>query len=100
MFFHLLKSEGLIEDDIPSSTRPIHDLPIFQESNKVFPHFYHKKEQENQFPKATFFYNHSIKLPIWYNQDEIPIAKKYINGLLKVSLWIKLFPDMIIDFYN
>ncbi len=91
-----LHAEGLVEVDVPSSTCPLHDLPLFtspptelfsgQESIAVIP-----KSGEW---KAVEYFRQAIKLPVWSFADEEPMVTKYAEGICKVADGIKLLAEI------
>lgn len=91
-FVKLLHAEGMLEVDIPGSTGPNHELPIFREPNTLFPHFYGKDEKFNTndiFPGASSFYESIIKFPTWTQSDaHREILGYYIDGLKKVCDYV------------
>ena len=89
-FVSLLHAEGLIEIDIPGSTNLINSLPLFIEPNKVYPSLYDKPlSKQIDFPNATKFTEHFIKMPVWAFEEDIEIVEGYIQGLEKVCSMIE-----------
>jgi len=88
----MLHSEGLIEVDIPGSTGPNHQLPLFKKPWVLFPQFYTEDEPFNvndDYPGAQQFYESIIKLPTWTRAEHKEILGKYLEGLKKVLDYVK-----------
>ncbi len=84
-FVAALHAEGLIEVDIPDSTRPLNELPLFQDPSDLFPKYKGKVNYKlKDFPKARKFYQNAIKLPVWFTDQDDIIVEKYIKGFEKV----------------
>lgn len=83
-----LHAEGLLEVDIPGSTGPNHNLPIFKRPWVLFPQFYKKEtycfNTHSEFPEAIDFYNRIIKLPVWTQEEHKDLLEMYLQGLKKV----------------
>jgi dTDP-4-amino-4,6-dideoxygalactose transaminase len=83
----MLQSEGLIEVDIPGSTAPNHEFPIFKEPSVLFPQFYSADEHFNTdelFPGAASFHSSIVKLPTWTLESHGEIVAYYLQGIKKV----------------
>jgi dTDP-4-amino-4,6-dideoxygalactose transaminase len=92
-FYNSLHKIGLREVDRPGSTRPIHNLPLFNCLDEVMPRLYEKqkkKPMDCSFPQAEKFYRNAIKLPVWAFADEQKIVETYIEG-------IKCVCDIIVE---
>lgn len=84
-FVEALKAEGAIEVDIPNSTCPVNHLPLFQYPDLLFENYRNKvRYNDNDFVKATDFYNSIIKIPVWENKEDEEIVFKYIRAIKKV----------------
>ena len=69
---------GLKEVDIPSSTKPLNTLPLFQRPEKIYPSYKGLVNyKDGDFPVAEKFYKNIIKLPIWSEDQDLEIIKKY-----------------------
>lgn len=93
-FHKILQAEGLVEADIPKSTRPIHSYPLFQKPHLIKPALYKPDDGENsvgQYPVAEDFYSSAIKFPVWASDtpEDANMVKDYIDGVLKVAHAIK-----------
>ncbi len=86
VFHKALQAEGLVDFDLPGSTCPLNNLPLFQNPHKLFPQFYSDKKlyQPEQFPNADRFYKQALKVSIWVRPSDKHIANLYIDGLKKV----------------
>ncbi|MGE3479593.1 MAG: DegT/DnrJ/EryC1/StrS family aminotransferase [Dongiaceae bacterium] len=84
-FDELLKSEGLVESDRPNATCPLHNLPLFLETNVVLPRLYGTPTKaDHEFPEAVKFYNQAVKLPLWVRPQDRKIVESYKLGLDKI----------------
>lgn len=91
-FVRLLHTEGLTEVDIPGSTGPNHELPLFQEPYVLFPQFYAEGEHFNtqdNFPGVAAFHGDIIKLPTWTQEEHKEVLDYYLAGLRKVMDYVK-----------
>jgi dTDP-4-amino-4,6-dideoxygalactose transaminase len=86
-FHEALLAEGLLELDRPSSTAPIHNLPIFCDPPEFIPTFATSRMPrfEREFPAAAAFHARALKLPVWAFADDSRIVKAYCSGLAKVA---------------
>lgn len=83
----MLHAEGLIEVDIPGSTGPNHQLPIFKKPWVLFPQFFTESNPLNiseNFPVAQDFYASIIKLPTWTRSEHKELLAMYLEGMKKV----------------
>lgn len=85
-FLNALKSEGLIEVDIPGSTCPLNLFPLFQNPKDLFPIYkkYPFTYKKGDFPNAEKFYKNAIKIPIWAFKENSKVVDAYISGIKKV----------------
>lgn len=83
-FVAALHAEGLAEVDIPGSTGPIHQEPLFNEPNAIFPHLYNSPllNKNRAFENAELFHSKVIKLPVWTSAGDV--TDQYIEGINKV----------------
>lgn len=89
-FVEALVAEGLTETDIPGSTGPIHELPLFTLPNEIMPRLYTTPLQvQSGFNNAEQFYNSIIKLPMWATPHDTKVVEAYIDGIKKVANYIK-----------
>ncbi|GAA1941988.1 DegT/DnrJ/EryC1/StrS family aminotransferase [Kitasatospora viridis] len=86
-FHQALLAEGAVEFDRPGSTRPLHELPLYQHPDLLFPGrpHHHRKYQPGAFPVAEHAYQHTIKLPAWHREQDLALAERYIRAAVKVS---------------
>lgn len=84
-FVDQLLSCGLVEVDIPRSTKPIHEEPLFLAPHLILPHIYphplskSSLNDEKSFPCAQAFHETAIKLPVWAYQEDASIVDHYIR---------------------
>lgn len=97
-FVECLQAEGLIEIDMPGSTGPIHNLPLFTQSNVIMPRLYKDNNSCNEeYPNAAKYYNSAIKMPIWARKQDEAVVNSYIKGLAKVANVVKYEPRLILE---
>lgn len=85
-FFTALQAEGATEADRPGSTCPLNLLRLFQEPGPLFPRLAGRfAYAPGQFPVAEAFHQHTIKLPVWHDDADLPLADAYVRALRKVS---------------
>lgn len=91
-FVSRLLSRGLVEVDIPNSTKPIHEEPLFLSPHKILPHiFRHPCPTPDQKPKRSFrqaqtFYRSAIKLPLWAYPEDAPVVDHYTSTIRDAAL--------------
>ncbi|MCG9780671.1 DegT/DnrJ/EryC1/StrS family aminotransferase [Photobacterium damselae] len=74
------KSLGAFSIDIPNTTRPITDYPLFNETLNVGDEVHCLKEQ---FPNAYNFHNSIIKMDCWYGDNWKEICEQHIDAVYK-----------------
>lgn len=85
-FVYHLHNAGLIAFDRPSSTRPLHSLPLFRNPGNLLPHLYPDCSLlYGELPHAETFFRNAIKLPVSPFADERRLLEIYIEGLRAVS---------------
>ena len=85
-YFEALQAEGCLEADRPGSTCPLNLLPLFQDPEDLFPgHVGGLGYRPGDFPKAETFHVCSIKLPVWHREEDLPLARQYVEAFRKVS---------------
>lgn len=95
-FVEALQAEGLCEVDIPGSTGPIHNLPLFISPEQPFPRLYQKEQVTTKhFPVAERFYNSAIKIPVWAFPHDAEVVQAYISGFLKVIDVVENEPSVL-----
>jgi perosamine synthetase len=81
-FHKKLMDKGLKEMDIPGSTKPLNLLPMFQNPGKLFKSYEGKLNYKpGDFPNAEKFYSSILKMPVWSDDKDDQVVKKYIEGL-------------------
>lgn len=85
-FYQAILSEGLVEADRPGSTKHIHDLPLFEHPEKVFPHLYqaNTNQSSQNYPQARSYTENAIKLPVWSSKEDWPMVEAYVAGMKKI----------------
>jgi len=85
-YHEALLAEGCTEADRPGSTCPLNLLPLFQEPSGLFPAYKGKLAYgPGDFPRAEAFHAGAIKLPVWHREEDLPLARQYIEAFRKVS---------------
>ncbi|MBF8263080.1 MAG: stsC [Parachlamydiales bacterium] len=84
-FHDALIAEGCKELDLPTSTRPLNLLPLFQKPEVIFPKYQGKIQYApGDFPIAESFYQNAFKLPVWHEQMDVETVYQYVNAFEKV----------------
>lgn len=84
--FRALCEEGMSELDIPKSTCPLNNLPLFLDPGKLIPRLYKGQVWEHgNFPRANRFYDSALKLPVWALKTDESVLVGYINSIKKIS---------------
>jgi len=86
-FVKALHAEGLVEVDLPISTGPIHDLPLFTRTHEVLPRLYGgpARRDHGEFPVAEAFYRTAFKIPVWVREQDRSTVEGYVKGIRKVA---------------
>ncbi|AVH23446.1 DegT/DnrJ/EryC1/StrS family aminotransferase [Nocardia cyriacigeorgica] len=80
-----LLAEGCGEVDRPGSTCPLNLLELFQSPGTLFPqHAGEFAYQPGEFPQAEHLYQHTIKLPVWHREQDLPVVDLYLDAIEKV----------------
>lgn len=86
-FYAALHAEGCKEVDRPGSTGPLNLLPLFRDPEPLFPHYRRLREAPygpGQFPVAEAVHRHTLKLPVWHREEDMPLVDHYIEAFRKV----------------
>ena len=95
-FVNTLHAEGLVEVDLPRSTCPIHNLPLFYSPEKAMPRLYKSQSYDRKkFPKAERFYQTAIKIPVWAFPEDEGVVRAYIKGFKKVIDVVNRRPELL-----
>lgn len=80
-----LQRRGLAEADLPTSTSPVYNLPLFTETQAVMPRLYQSPcvSPGQTFPNADVFYKQAVKLPVWTSPNDRVIFDRYKDVLYK-----------------
>lgn len=88
-FVEALRAEGASEVDIPRSTRPLTEYPIFYSQNlyskKPRSHMPPVVERRSAYPHAYSLYEKMIKVPSWYGPLRFDYANAYSLAFEKVA---------------
>ncbi|MFE2291316.1 DegT/DnrJ/EryC1/StrS family aminotransferase [Streptomyces sp. NPDC059452] len=86
-FHQALLAEGATEFDRPGSTCPMNLLPLYQNPTLLFPgnSYGRSHYQTGDFPVAELAHAHTIKLPVWHREQDLPLAAGYVRAAAKVS---------------
>ena len=84
--YDALKAEGAHEVDRPGSTCPLNLLPLFQEPCPLFPQCEEKLNYSpGDFPRAEAIHRNTLKLPVWHQEEDMPLVESYIEAFRKVT---------------
>jgi perosamine synthetase len=86
-FYEALQAEGCPEVDRPGSTCPLNQLPLFRHPEPLFPHYAHTMRvayRGGQFPVAEQVHRHTLKLPVWHREEDLPLVDTYVATFRKV----------------
>lgn len=86
-FHEALVAEGATEFDLPGSTRPLNQLPLYQHPSHLFPGYpaARSRYRPGDFPIAEKAHAHTIKLPVWHREQDLKLAEQYVSAARKVS---------------
>ncbi|MCX4581891.1 DegT/DnrJ/EryC1/StrS family aminotransferase [Streptomyces sp. NBC_01481] len=86
-FHEALLAEGATEFDLPGSTRPLNQLPLYQHPSHLFPGYpdTRSRYRPGDFPVAEKAHTHTIKLPVWHREQDLELAEQYVSAARKVS---------------
>jgi dTDP-4-amino-4,6-dideoxygalactose transaminase len=88
-FVEALNAEGASEVDIPRSTRPLTEYPIFYSqdlySKRPQSHMLPLVERRSAYPHAYSLYEKMIKVPSWYGPLRFDYANAYSLAFEKVA---------------
>ncbi|MGW1205830.1 hypothetical protein [Streptomyces cyaneofuscatus] len=75
------------EFDLPGSTRPLNQLPLYQHPSHLFPGYpaVRSRYRPGDFPIAEKAHLHPIKLPVWHREQDLKLADQYVSAARKVS---------------
>ncbi|WP_280426123.1 hypothetical protein [Nocardia carnea] len=76
-----LLAEGCREIGRPGSTCPLNLLDFFQTPGILFPEFAHRP---GEFPRAGRLHHHTLKLPVWHRDHDLPLVDRYLDAIEKV----------------
>lgn len=85
-FHQALLAEGAAEFDRPGSTCPMNRLPLYRQPGPLFPGHprSHRRYEEGDFPVAEHTHRHTIKLPVWHCDEDLPLVEQYVRAARKV----------------
>ncbi|KAL8741212.1 MAG: hypothetical protein Q9190_006159 [Brigantiaea leucoxantha] len=83
-----LHSRGLVDVDIPRSTRLLHQQPLYNTPQELLPHvyseYYSVRCNQLLFKEAEAFYNEAFKLPVYATEDGQEATDRYVRTVLEV----------------
>lgn len=91
IFVKLLHAEWLSQVDMPLSTRPIHQEPLFTSPQNILPGRYSNIDtisSKEQYANADNIRKKTMKFPVWTSGDEEKITNLYIQWIQKVAYHI------------
>lgn len=84
-FHQALVAEGATEADLPRSTCPLNQLPLFQEPGVMFPAYRSSGTMARPCPVAERFAKNALKLPVWVRKEDEPLVEAYMDAVVKVA---------------
>uniref|UniRef100_UPI003F499505 DegT/DnrJ/EryC1/StrS family aminotransferase n=1 Tax=Streptomyces sp. CA-136453 TaxID=3240050 RepID=UPI003F499505 len=85
-FLDAVHAEGAIEADLPGSTRPLNDHPLFQRPGALLPGCADLQgPAAGDFPVAELVHGSTIKLPVWHRERDLHLADAYTAAITKVA---------------
>lgn len=85
-FLQAVHAEGATAADLPGSTRPLNDHPLFQHPAALLPGYAdHQGPAAGDFPTAERVHGSTIKLPVWHCGTDLHLADAYTAALTKVA---------------
>ncbi|MEV0537354.1 DegT/DnrJ/EryC1/StrS family aminotransferase [Kitasatospora sp. NPDC050463] len=86
-FHQALIAEGATEFDLPGSTCPLNQLPLYQQPGPLFPRHphSHRRYTSGDFPVAEQAHAHTIKLPVRHREQDLELAEQYVRAAIKIS---------------
>jgi dTDP-4-amino-4,6-dideoxygalactose transaminase len=88
LFYDALHAEGCAELDRPGSTGPLNLLPLLRDPEPLFPHYRHLRDVNygaGQCSVAEAVHKHTLKLPVWHREEDMPLVNQYIEAFHKVT---------------
>ncbi|MEC3974298.1 DegT/DnrJ/EryC1/StrS aminotransferase family protein [Amycolatopsis sp. H20-H5] len=83
-----LQAEGLHELQRPHSPCPLNLLPLLQDPAPLFPDHPQLDRiayRPGQCPMAERVHRSTLTLPVWHNEEDVPLVRQYIAGFRKVA---------------
>lgn len=84
-FLEALHAEGATAADLPGSTRPLGDHPLFQRPGALLPGYPEDEGVAEGFPVAEHVHGSTLKLPVWHLEEDLPLVDAYASALAKVA---------------
>ncbi|WP_216641976.1 MULTISPECIES: hypothetical protein [Nocardia] len=79
-----LLAEGCHEIDRPGSTCPLNLLELFQNPSTLFPELAGEfTYRPGEFPHAEQLHHHTLKLPVWHRDHDLPLVDRYLDAIEK-----------------
>jgi dTDP-4-amino-4,6-dideoxygalactose transaminase len=80
-----LHAEGAVEVDRPSSTRPLAQLPLFQDPGGPLRAYAGREgAKPEDYPSANDFFARAMKLPVWHREEDRLVVDQYLDAFDKV----------------
>lgn len=80
-----LLAEGCRDIDRPGSTCPLNQLELFQTPGTLFPdHAGEFAYRPGEFPHAEHLHHHTLELPVWHREHDLPLVDRYLDAIEKV----------------
>ncbi|GAA2512171.1 DegT/DnrJ/EryC1/StrS family aminotransferase [Streptomyces thermolineatus] len=85
-FLEALHAEGATDADLPGSTRPLSDHPLFRTPGELLPGYAGRpRPAVGSFPAAAHVHGSTLKLPVWHRDQDFRLADAYTAAVAKVA---------------
>ncbi|MFE1785025.1 hypothetical protein ACFW9F_21230 [Streptomyces sp. NPDC059506] len=85
-FLEALHAEGATAADLPGSTRPLSDHPLFRTPGELLPGCADRpRPAVGSFPTAEHVHGSTLKLPVWHRDQDFRLADAYTAAVAKVA---------------
>lgn len=85
-FLEAVRAEGASEIDLPGSTRPLSDHPLFRTPGALLPGYAdHQGPATHSFTTAQRVHGSTVKLAVWHRDQDLPLAEAYTAAIAKVA---------------
>jgi len=79
-----LLAEGCVDIDLPDSTRPLVEFPLFQRPGDIYRAYGGRSFAIGEWPSARVYQQRAIKLPVWHRAGDEMLADAYVDAFEKV----------------